>query len=134
MPSCLPVEKESLRDSSRADFLAYRPWYGLVVPEHERNIALGEVGRFNGQGEWIRLANIFETCQKQVLKEGGTSEGYVGVSRSVGGGTVLASEEMVFDPFIGRMAGWMSIPREDMKEYFYPATVRRSDLGSNFYG
>ena len=134
MASCLPVEQPSPRDVSRADFVAYRPWYGLVAPEHERNIALGDLGRFNALGEWIRLGNIFETSEKKVMKEGGTAEGYAGVLRSVGGGTVLSSEEMVFDPFISRTTGWLTIPREDMKEYppFFLWRVLR--LGSSFCG
>jgi len=117
MASCLPTERQSPRDVSRADFVAYRTWYGLVAPEHERNIGLGELGRFNALGGWIRLGNIFETSERKVLKEGGTAEGYVSILRSEGGGTVLSSEEMVFDPFISRMTGWQTIPREDMKEY-----------------
>ena len=114
--SCFPLEALNTRDSSRDDFVAYRQWYGVVPPEHEPHIALGDVGRFATTGEWVRLGSMFETSSAVDLKGGETVEGLLGISRTVGGGTVLTSEECVFDPFISRTTGWVALPREDMKE------------------
>lgn len=131
--SCFPLDAQTTRDSSRDDFIAYRPRYGVATPGNEPDIALGDVGRFDAGGEWVRLGSMFETSSVVDLKGSETVEGLVGISRGVGGGTVLASEECVFDPFISRTTGWLALPREDMKE-FLPGRWRRLILGSSFYG
>jgi hypothetical protein len=132
--SCLPLDPQTTRASSRDDFIAYRPWYGVAPPEHEPDIALGDVGRFTAGGEWVRLGSMFETSSVVDLKGCETVEGLMGISRGVGGGTVLASEECVFDPFISRTTGWLALPREDMKESPRPRFSGVLILGSSFYG
>ena len=116
MTSCFPKEEECIRDNIRNDFIAYRQWYGLVPPEHERTINLGDLGRFNRDGEFIRLGKMFESSDKILLKNGYTAEKWVGISKPVGE-YVVSSEEMVFDPFVSRMTGWTHIPRDGMQEY-----------------
>ena len=74
MASCFPKEQQCNRDTQRNDFIAYRRWYGLVPPEHERNISLGDLGRFNRDGEFIHLGKMFETSEK-VLRDSKTSGG-----------------------------------------------------------
>jgi hypothetical protein len=132
--SCLPLDPQATRDSSRDDFIAYRPWYGVAPPGNEPDIALGDVGRFTAAGEWVRLGSMFETSSAVDLKGCETVEGLTGISRVVGGGTVLASEECVFDPFISRTTGWLALPREDMKEYNPSRDLEVLMVGSSFYG
>ena len=79
MTSCFPKEQECVRDMVHNDFIAYRQWYGLVPPEHERTINLGDLGRFNRDGEFIRLGKMFESSEKTFLKDGYTTEKWIGI-------------------------------------------------------
>ncbi len=115
MTSCFPKEEECIRDNLRNDFIAYRQWYGLVPPEHERTINLGDLGRFNRDGEFIRLGRMFESSDKILLKNGYTSEKWIGVLKPEGE-YIVSSEEMVFDPFVSCTTGWTHIPRDAMRE------------------
>lgn len=98
------------------DFIAYRQWYGLVPPEYERNISLGDLGRFSRDGEFVRLGKMFESSQKTFSKYGYTVEKWVGIPRS-STAEIVSSEEMVFDPFVSRTTGWSHIPQDKLQEY-----------------
>lgn len=115
MTSCFPQEEDSILVNIRNDFIAYRQWYGLVPPEHERTINLGDLGRFTRDGEFIRLGKMFESSDKILLKNGNSAEKWVGISKPVGE-YVVSSEEMVVDPFVTRTTGWTHIPRDGMRE------------------
>jgi hypothetical protein len=116
MTSCFPQEEDCILVNIRNDFIAYRQWYGLVPPEHERTINLGDLGRFTRDGEFIRLGKMFESSDKILLKNGNSAEKWVGISKPVGE-YVVSSEEMVVDPFVTRTTGWTHIPRDGMREY-----------------
>ena len=107
MASCFPKGQECIRDTMRNGFTAYRQWYSLVPPKHERSINVGDLGHFNREGEFIQLGKIFESSEKTFLKDGHTTEKWVGIPRSSPG--VITSEEVVFDPFISRTTVWTHI-------------------------
>ena len=98
--NCLLKEKGCLRDSMLNDFIAYRQWYGLVPPEHERSIKLGDLGHFNSDGKFVKVGGMFDAS------EGGKW----GNSREW-------SEEIVSDPFVSTTTGWARVPDEKLGEY-----------------
>jgi hypothetical protein len=119
MTSCFPKEQECVRDMVHNDFIAYRQWYGLVPPEHERTINLGDLGRFNRDGEFIRLGKMFESSEKTFLKDGYTTEKWIGIPRS---SEIVSSEEIVVDPFVSRTTGWTHIPQDEIQKYLPPSS------------
>ena len=116
MASCLPTERECIRDTVRDDFVSYRPWYGVVPPEHERSFGLGDIGRFNRKGEFVRLGGMFEGVEKAVGTDGFTGGKLLGISRPLAEET-LTSEELVVDPFVSRTTNWQHVPQDQLKEY-----------------
>jgi hypothetical protein len=108
-------KEECVRDSTRGDFVSYRPFYGVLPPEHEPSIHLGDVGRFTRDGEFVKLGSIFDG---EASKESGVLVGFVGIPRP-GGEPVQMSEEMVFDPFISRTTGWNKVPDDQIDGFVH---------------
>ena len=107
-------KQECTRDTARADFLSYRPFYGVLPPEHERSIHLGELGRFTREGEFLRLGSVFEDSDRVEMKSARYVEGLVGIPRP-GRESVSMSEEMVFDPFLSRTTGWTRVGEDELE-------------------
>lgn len=101
----------------RNEFLAYRPWYGILPPEHERTIHLGDFGHFTNDGRFLKLGSMFESPETGETKQDTEQDGLIGISRP-GAGTVQMSEEMVFDPFISRTTGWNRVHEDQIDGYF----------------
>jgi len=116
MTSCFGDKEQCLRDTMREDFVAYRQWYGISPPAHERDIHLGDFGRFNRDGEFIKLGNIFESSDKKILKGGCTAEKFVGVKRPEVENIDL-SEEILFDPFVSPTTAWSVVPQDQIARY-----------------
>jgi hypothetical protein len=116
MASWCRKKEDCARDLARNDFVAYRQWFGLVPPEHEKSIKLGDLGRFNRDGEYVRLGTMFRSSDKVLLKNGYTAEKWVGVPRPTPE-SVTTSEEVVVDPFISQTTAWTHVPRDQFKEY-----------------
>lgn len=116
MASWCRKEEDCARDLARNDFVAYRPWFGLVLPEHEKSIKLGDLGRFNRDGEYVRLGTMFRSSEKMLFKNGYTAERWVGVPKPAGE-DLTTSEETVSDPFVSRTTAWMHVPRDQFKKY-----------------
>lgn len=112
---CLGKEEDCIRDTTRSEFVSYRRWYGVVPPEHESSIYLGDLGRFTKDGEFVKLGGMFESSEKQLLKYGNTAENWIGVSRPLSENIAMA-EELVFDPFVSRTTGWAHVPDDQMQE------------------
>jgi hypothetical protein len=119
MLPCLGEKEECIRDTTRSEFISYRQWYGIVPPEHESSIYLGDLGRFTRDGEFLKLGGMFESSEKTLLKNGNTAEKWVGVPRPSAENIAMA-EEMVFDPFVSRTTGWTHVPEDHMHEYAPP--------------
>lgn len=116
MTACLPMQEPCLRDTNRNDFLSYRQWYGILTPEHEHNIFLGDIGRFSKEGDFLKLGSMFESSPKRLMEKGQSAEKWVCVKRP-GPDKVFSSEEMMLDPFISSTTGWMKVPDESIREY-----------------
>ena len=119
MKTAFRKQEECTRDVMLNDFLAYRKWYGLVPPEHERSIELGDLGRFSREGEFIRLGRMFSTSEKTVLKNGYAVEKFIGIQRP-SSANIKWSEELVFDPFVSGATGWTQVADEKLGEYIPP--------------
>jgi hypothetical protein len=117
MASCLPMEGECIRDTAREDFVSYQGWYGVVPPEHERSIGLGDLGRFNRMGEFIRLGGMFESVEKEAARDGSMGGKLVGIP-GPSPTEISTSEELVVDPFVSRTTNWQHVPQDQLKEYF----------------
>jgi len=111
-------KKENTRDTARNDFVSYRPFYGILPPEHEPNIHLGDIGRFNRDGEFIKLGNLFQEYSFRAKgdRDSDMDVGLLGVPRPDLEQWRM-SEEMVFDPFISRTTGWTNVPEDQLEEY-----------------
>lgn len=116
MISCFGDKEECLRDTMREDFVAYRQWYGISPLAHEREIHLGDLGRFGRDGEFIRLGNIFESSDKTILNGGFTAEKFVGVKRP-DIENIEMSEEILFDPFVSPTTAWSGVPQDQIARY-----------------
>jgi hypothetical protein len=115
MLSCFPQKEDCVRDTFRNDFLPYRQWFGLVPPDHETSIHLGDLGSFTPQGSFHKLGGIFTTSEKMV-KEKSTIEKWVGISRP-SEDEISMSEGMVFDPFTSSSTSWKKVIEDRMKRY-----------------
>jgi hypothetical protein len=116
MASCLPIEGECVRDTVRNDFISYRGRYGVVPPDHERSITLGDLGRFNRKGEFIRLGGMFESVEKEAVRDGSMGGKLVGIPAPLPA-EILTSEQLVVDPFVSRTTNWQHVPQDQLKEY-----------------
>jgi hypothetical protein len=119
MLPCLGEKEECIRDTTRSEFISYRQWYGIVPPEHESSIYLGDLGRFTRDGEFLKLGGMFESSEKTLLKNGHTAEKWVSIPRPSTENIAMA-EELVFDPFVSRTTGWAHVPDDQMHEYAPP--------------
>jgi hypothetical protein len=115
MTFAFSLEDQCLRDSTRKDFKLYRQYYGVAPPDHECDIRVGDLGRFAPEGEFIKLGGMFESSE-QAIVEKTYKERWLGVPRA-SVGSVVVSEEMVFDPFVSRTTEWTHVPDDKMKEY-----------------
>lgn len=86
-----------------------------MPPEHDSTIYLGDLGRFTKDGEFVKLGGMFESSEKQLLKNGHTAESWVSVPR-LSSEDIAMAEELVFDPFISRTTGWEHVPNDHMQE------------------
>ena len=117
MASCLSMEGECARDTVRNDFVSYRGWYGVVPPEHERTIEVGDLGRFNRRGEFVRLGGMFESSvDKEAARDGSMGGKLVGMPRPLLE-EISTSEEVVVDPFVSRTTNWKHVPQDQLKEF-----------------
>jgi len=117
MASCMSMEGECTRDTVRNDFVSYRGWYGVVPPEHERTIEVGDLGRFNQRGEFVRLGGMFESSvEKEVARDGSMGGKLVGLPSPLLE-EISTSEELVVDPFVSRTTNWKHVPQDQLKEY-----------------
>jgi hypothetical protein len=108
-------EDQCLRDSTRKDFKLYRQYYGVAPPDHECDIGVGDLGRFAPEGEFIKLGGMFESSGLAIAEKT-YKERWWGVPRA-SVGSMVVSEEMVFDPFVSRTTEWTHVPDNRMKEY-----------------
>jgi hypothetical protein len=98
----------SPRDELRTAFAGYTSFYGVIPPQHDPDIVLGDLGRFASSGEFVKLGSMF----REVNGDGGEST-WKGVERP-GKEDVRMSEEMVCDPFISRETTWAKVSEEEI--------------------
>jgi hypothetical protein len=106
-----------LRSTFRSDFSHYRQFYGLVPPNHEQGIHLGDLAYFSRAGEYTKLAGMFD--RPDTPGSGVVSGRWVSVERSEEG-SVFMAEELVFDPFVNRATQWKSVHEERLERYMSP--------------
>jgi hypothetical protein len=113
MNACLPHEKGCLRDSMLNDFLAYRQWYGIIPPEHEQSIRLGDLGYFNTNGKFVKVGGMFDLSETSPLRNGSAD----GAIQRPSPENIKWSEEIVSDPFVSTTTGWARVPEDKIGEY-----------------
>ena len=114
MASCFTEQGDHVHSNTRADFQHYRRWYGIITPEHERNIHLGDLGSFARNGEFVKLAQMFDTENASSVGKTMVKGRWITVPRPPSE-TLVTSEEIVFDPFVSRTTVWKKVPEERME-------------------